>query len=403
MTSSLLESSPSRRKAVLDTCAVFEDQTWREEMKERVQAWLGDDGLAVLPGRVITEIARVAADMMLWGADEATQAQQRATYALRNPADLVGLDRARARRAVLTRTDIDALCRDNADLDLVHEVRKDERWVCVPGDADFEIAHTVRVLTAAAHEAVLVTRDRDLRSAADRLGIALLGRRCPPAREAADAPAGGDPLPQPGSGRTVHLLGLNAVVELLGGGLPRLGADGDTAVVLSSTLVRAAQRAALAVPRDGDGRPVERELGEVQRRLRQLLTTGQVAREQARVHVWATPWEVYRLAAERIIDPRFAWDGVNHGALDMHTLLVLSAAQVLGDDGHRVALVDSTRREGEAFVFSGARAWRSAGALRDLAGLVRHPSGSTSLRDEYLPSQDGELDLAALLAKYGRS
>jgi hypothetical protein len=408
VTTALLASPATRRKAVLDTCAVFEGTVWRDEMKGRVQDWLGPDGIAVLPARVIAEIAHVAAKKFLTGDKRAAAAASRANLALSQPEELVGL--ADARRAVLTRADIERLCRDNADLDLVRLERKRNRktdkvtWVVVPGDGDFEIAHTVRVLTGADHQAVLVTRDGDLRAAADRLGIALLGRRAPVCGPTGRGEEAGAPLPPPGGAGAVHLLGVNAVVQLLKGKLPVLGEPGDTAVVLSSTLVLAAQNAVLKGPKDADGRPRQDAVAAaaVQRRLDRLMSSGRVDGEQIPVHVWATPWEVYELLAARVTDPLFARDTTRGGAWDMHTLLVLSAAQVLGDSGHRTHLVDSVHGQGEAYAVAGARIWRSAGELKGLAGAVQHPIGTTSLVEAVLPQEDGQLDLSALLRRYGQ-
>jgi hypothetical protein len=404
VTAALLTSERARRKAVLDTCAVFQDEIWREQVRERVRTWLGPDGISVLPARVITEIVRVAADQRAAGSAQAAVAAGRAALALTAPEDLIGL--GETKRAVLSRADVDRLCRDNADPRVVRrEKNRHGRWVVVPGDGDFEIAHTVRVLTGASHEAVLVTRDGDLRDAAGRLGVALLdrGAPCAPPPGVADDDVAVTDLPDPAPGARLHLLGLNAAVALLADRLPELGGAGDSAVVLSSTLVRAAQRAVLDLPRGEDGEPDPELVAGVQRRLGRLLATGRVGGRQVPVHVWATPWEVYATAAERVTDPRFGSHDEEDRAWDMHTLLTLAAAEVLGQQGHRVSLADTSRDEQGSFVHRAARAWRAVGGLDRLDGLVRHPQGTRRLVDEGLASPDAPLDLSALLARFGRS
>jgi hypothetical protein len=391
-----LLASPGARKAVLDTCAVFEGRRWNREYREPVTSWLGDEGTVVLPGRVVAEMARVAARKFLEGDAAAFKAQQRAALALVDPGQMLGMPRAR--RAVLTRADVTELCQDSGDLELVRSAAGSTR--CVPGDADFEIAHVVRVLTAAAHEAVLVTRDRDLTEAAGRLGLALLGGAAAEPRSTRPAGRPVVDLPDPTPGRTVHLLGLEAAVSLLKGRLPRAGGPGDVVVVLSSTLVRAAQRAVLGVRRDADGTPHAAELAEVQQRLRSLLTTGEVAGGQRRAYVWATPWRVYRRAADRVSEARFGCDETGRSPLDMHSLLVLGAAEELGTDGHDVRLLTSSGSEDRDFVLAAARRWRVEGGLKKMPVAEHHRYGSRDITEVHLPGD--EPDLGALLARYRR-
>ncbi|SDF58694.1 hypothetical protein SAMN05660485_03689 [Blastococcus fimeti] len=403
MTAELLASPRTRRKAVLDTCAVFQKSDWQASRAD-VEAWLGDDGVAVLPARVVAEMTLVAARKTAQRTNDAAAASSRARLAIDRPGDLLG--GLRNSRAVLGPADIGRLCRDNADLQLVQRVykAKKKRWVHVPGDADFEIAHTVRVLTGGEHEAVLVTRDGDLRDAAERLGIALLGRSVPPC-----APAGagdpGAPLPATGSG-AVFLLGLRAATQLLKGKLPALGTAGDTVVVLSSTLVLAAQHAAMDVRGARDGDPDQAELAEIQHRLDRVLASGRSTEGQLPVHVLATPWPVYRLVAQRAPDPLYGTkdeDGpAGRETWDMHTLLVLAAAQVLGDDGHRVHLVDSGYDREACFLVEAARSWRKAGALQGVAGAHEHQIGTSAVLEAVLPSLDGKLDIGALMRRYGQ-
>ena len=127
MTVELLASPVTRRKAVLDTCTVFERDDWRAKFQGDVRNWLGADGIAVLPGRVIAEIAHVATKTLLAGRDQAKRdaVQLRAALALRKPEELVGL--GEVRRAVLGPADVAQLCRDNADLDLVTEEWREDR------------------------------------------------------------------------------------------------------------------------------------------------------------------------------------------------------------------------------------------------------------------------------------
>lgn len=402
MTTALLASPRTRRKAVLDTCAVFEKEDWRAR-KAEVAGWLGEDGVAVLPGRLVAEITLVAAGKTAQRTKDAERASRRANLALTRPSDL--LSGMPARWAVLHRDDIGRLCRDNADLQLIHRVRTKRwkpgkpEWSHVPGDADFEIAHTVRVLTGEEHEAVLVTQDGDLIEAADRLGVALFGRTAPPCPAA--GPTGqGAPLPPAEHGTAVHLLGVRAAIRLLKGKLPALGIKGDTVVVLSSTLFLAAQHAAMDVKGAKDGYPDEARLAELQQRLGHMLQSGRVG-ERLTVHVLPTPWEVYRLVALRAADPLYVLRGAG-ATWDMHTLLVLAAAQVLGDEGHRVHLVDSIHGREAGHLVAAARAWRTAGALRGVVGAVEHSIDTSELVEAVLPQEDGKLDISALLRRYGQ-
>jgi hypothetical protein len=400
VTVELLASPVTRRKAVLDTCTVFEGRDWREKFQGDVRDWLGADGIAVLPGRVIAEICHVATKTLLGGAPGWTQdaVQRRAALALRHPQQLVGLPDVR--QTALGPSDVAQLCRDSADRELVTEERrkdkltKKERRVTVPGDADFEIAHTVRVLTGAEHQAVLVTADKDLKKASGRLGVALLGAPIPVPRPPTDgggAQRAGAPLPRPGTG-TLHLLGLDAAVELLTGRLPRLGEAGDAAVVLSSTLVRAAQRAALGA-HPGD------DLSAVQERLHCLLTSGRVSDEQVPVHVLPTLLRIYHAVANRVTDLRFAREGRNT-ARDMHSLLVLAAAEVLGSFQHRVRLIDCGAGHGRSRVIAGARKWREAGALLRLVGAAEYRTGEGDLVDVALSTSGDGPDMATLTRQF---
>ncbi|MGY2126970.1 hypothetical protein [Blastococcus sp. SYSU DS0617] len=396
MTADLLASPVTRRKAVLDTCTVFEGKDWRDRFQGRVRDWLGADGISVLPARVIAEIAHVATKSLLSGASGAKrlEVQRRAALALKDPEALIGI--GEVRRAVLRPTDVAQLCRDSADRGLVTQElytdynTKKERWVTVPGDADFEIAHTVRVLTGADHQAVLVTADRDLKKASGRLGVALLGAPVPPPRTpspAAGAPRAGAPLPRPGTG-TLHLLGLEVAVQLLKGDLPRLGGRGDTVVVLSSTLVRAAQRAALSA-RDEDG------VAAVQERLAGLLDSGSAGEGQLPVAVLPTVWPIYRTVAERVTELRFAREQGDK-AWDMHSLLVLATAEVLCGVQHRVRLVDCGSAHRTSRVIAGAKAWQEAGALLGLVGAAEYRVHRGDLVEVELPATRGP-DMAELL------
>ncbi|GAB3194863.1 hypothetical protein GCM10027261_13800 [Geodermatophilus arenarius] len=397
MTAALLTSSPSSRKAVVDTCAVLEGRRWHGHFRERVAAWLGEDGTVVLPGRVVAEMARVAATRFLQGDESAYKTQQRAALALTDPGQLFGIPRAR--RAMLTRADVVRLCQDSGDPELMQAAAGSTR--CVPGDADFEIAHVVRVLTAAAHEAVLVTRDHDLQQAAGRLGLALLDG--PPEQPRPQEPTDrvGRDLPEPAAGRTVHLLSLQGAVTLLQGRLPRAGAPDDVLVVLSSTLVRAAQLAAFGVRRGEDGKPDAAELAEVQERLRRLLTTGRPDGGQRRAFVWATPWRVYRRAATRVTEARFACDRSGSRPLDMHTLLLLAAAEELGDGGHEVRVLTSSWEPAEEdHLLAAARAWRLEGGLKRMPVAGHHRRGTREVTEVHLPGD--EPDLGALLDRFRR-
>ncbi|MCZ2817262.1 hypothetical protein [Modestobacter sp. VKM Ac-2984] len=395
MTAGLLTTPIGMRKVVVDTCAVLRGGKWHNEFKPQVQEWLGGEGVAVVPGRVVAELARVAAHKGLQNGKDAGAVARRAGMALRNPQQL--LDVHAARRAVLSRADVDELCRDSGDLDLV---LPGDKGRCVPGDADFEVAHTVRVLTAAAHEACLVTDDGDLQQAADRLGVNLLGALLPVADREAPLPGSAVAgLPDPVNGEVLHLLGLEAAYALLEGTLPAPAAAGESFVVLSSTLVRAVQRAALKV-RKLEGESRDAALAAIHERLHLLLTTGELPGHDGRAAVWATPWGVYRQAAERIIDLRFAADGGTGEPMDMHSLLVLTAAEALGQRGHAVRLVSSGSDAATDLVLTAMASWRRAGALKALSAAAYHARNTDSLVD--IPLPDEGLDLGALLDKFRR-
>lgn len=407
MTAGLLASPPTRRKAVLDTCAVFAGRVWRDQFMGPVESWLGADGVAVLPGRVIAEMAHVAAKKRAAQGDgrEAGHAR-RARLALTRPAELVGL--SEVRHTTLSQADVNRLCRDNADLELVRRERRvvdrkpeEHAWVTVPGDADFEIAHTVRVLTGADHQAVLVTRDRDLKEASGRLGVALIGEAVPPHRSPLPGPVDEDagvPMPSPDGGGVIRLLGVRAAVRLLTD--PRLrplGKPGETLVVLSSTLALAAQEAAFQAAGQVDERP--QALVDVQRRLDRLIASGRLGEGQLPVHLLATPLRVYKRVAERVLDGRYAGDDAGR-PWDMHTMLVLCAAEVLADQGHQVHLVDSSSG-GETRLVAAARCWRTAGALQALVGASEYQSRRGILAEVALPAAGGGLDMSALLRRFG--
>lgn len=395
MTAGLLTTPADVRKVVVDTCAILRGEKWHKEFKPQVRAWLGSDGVAVVPGRVVTELARVAARKGLRNAKDAGAVARRAGMALEDTERL--LDIRTARRAVLGRADIDELCRDSGNLDLVWPGDKGR---CVPGDADFEVAHTVRVLTAAAHQACLVTDDGDFQEAADRLGVTLLGAALS-SSHASSTPAAGSPagLPDPQDGGILHLLGLEAAHALLEGRLPGPAEAGEVFVVLSSTLVRAAQRAALGVQKLDDGAR-NAALATVQDRLHQLLTTGELPGIDGRGCVWATPWGVYRQAAERVIDQRFTADAGTGEPIDMHSLLVLTAAEALDKRGHVVRLLSSGPDAGTDLLLGAMASWRRAGGLKALSAATYHPRGTDSFVD--IPLPDEGLDLGGLLDKYRR-
>jgi hypothetical protein len=204
-------------------------------------------------------------------------------------------------------------------------------------------------------------------------------------------------MPRPGTS-TLHLLGLEAAVQLLKGKLPRLGRPGDTAVVLSSTLVRAAQRAALGAHQDPEGLPDD-SLAAVQERLQRLLDSGQVSDGQLPVHVLPTPWAIYRTVARRVTDLRFARES-STTARDMHTLLVLAAAEVLGAVDHRVRLVDRGVGNGTSRLIAGAASWREAGGLPALVGAAEYRVREGDLVEVALPACGGDVDMAQLLRQF---